>query len=103
MSASTEEATKQIERIVHASTASLRALLVLLHPFMSVLIVDSSHLSVGEDVVGFGYFDEFLVRSVIVGIFVGVVLLRKGTVRLFDLTIVGIFVEAKELNCSWLV
>ena len=98
VSATAEEATEQIERIVHASSASLRSLFMLLHAFVSILIVDSSYLCVGEDIVRFGDFDESLVRRVIVGVLVGVVLFRESAVGLFDLAIVGVFFEAEKLG-----
>ena len=71
---------------------------MLLYSFVPVLAVDTTELGVDEDIVGFGDFDEFLVRGLVVGIFVWVVFFREGAVGFFDLAVVCVFFEAEELD-----
>ena len=95
MAATAKETTKQIEGIVHAPSTSLPSLFVLFHPFVPILVVNAPHFRVGEDIVRFSYLDEFLVRAVIVGVFVGMVFLAEGAVSFFDLPLVCVFGEAE--------
>ena len=102
VSATAEEATEQIERIVPVSSP-LPALLMLLHSLVAVLVVDLPYFSVDKDIVSFGYFDEFLVRRLIVRVLVGVELFGEAAVGFFDLSVAGVLVEAEELETgvSW--
>ena len=77
---------------MHASPAALLAsLLMLLHAFMSILVVYAPHLGVGEDIVRFGYIYKFLRRCVVVGVLVGVILFREGAVGFLYLPLVCVF------------
>lgn len=82
---------------MHASLAALASLLALLHPLVPILIIHATDLGVDEDIVGFGDIDEFLVRGLVAGVLVRVVLFGQRSVGLFDLPVVGVFVEAEEL------
>jgi hypothetical protein len=60
-----EEAREEVEGVVVVGAAPAAATLVLLDAFVAVLVVDAACFFGGEDFVGFGYGDEFVVRGVI--------------------------------------
>ena len=90
VSTATEEATEEIERIMHPAS-SLATLLVLFHTFVAILIVDLPDLRIDENIICFGDLDEFLMRFLIIGVLIGVVFLGEVAVGFLDLTIVGVF------------
>lgn len=65
MPASAEETREEVEGVVRACPA---ALFVLRDAFVPVLVVDFARFGRGEDVVGFGDGDEFLVRGVVASV-----------------------------------
>lgn len=61
---SAEEPGEEVEGVVVLLGAAA-ALLVLLYAVVAVLVVDAAGFFVGEDFVGFGYGDEFVVGCVV--------------------------------------
>lgn len=59
-----EEAREQVEGVVVLGGPAA-ALLVLLYAVVAVLVVDAAGFFVDEDLVGFGYGDEFVVGGVV--------------------------------------
>lgn len=68
---------------------------MLFHTLVTMLVVDPAQFLIAEDFIRLRNFYEFLLRSVIVGVLVGVVLLRKSAIGFLDLSFASIFVEAK--------
>jgi len=77
------------------SATSLSTLLMLFHTLVTMLVVDPAQFLIAEDFIRLRNFYEFLLRRVIVGVLVGVVLLREGAIGFLDLSFASIFVEAK--------
>ena len=63
---------------------------------MAVLVVIGTFLGIGKDFIGFIRFLEFLFRVLVIGIDVGVILLRKLPESFLDLTLVRIARNAKH-------
>jgi hypothetical protein len=109
-----EEAAEEVEGVV--VLAGPAALLVLRDALVAVLVVDFAGFFVAEDVVGVGYFDEFLGGGFVatgfivldvfrglgglgwevdVRVLVWVVFLAEVSVGFLDLAVGGIFLEAE--------
>jgi hypothetical protein len=63
-----EEAAEEVERVVVLSLAA-PAPLVLLDAVVAVLVVDAPRFFADEDVVGFGYGDEFVVCGLVASVY----------------------------------
>jgi hypothetical protein len=114
MPAAAEEAREEVERIVSATAPATSAFFVLLHAFVTVLVVYPADFGVDEGVVGVCDFDEFVLSFFIASVFcqlfacyalwrlharvfVWVVFLAQSPIRLLNFAIASIFVETKKL------
>jgi hypothetical protein len=86
VSAAAEELVEDVEWVAASSSSSGSSLFVLFHAFRAVAVVDASQVLVGQHLVGFGDFDEFLRGRVVVGVLVRMVLFGEATVGLFEVS-----------------
>jgi hypothetical protein len=97
VSPAAEELIEDVEGVAAASAAAA-AFFVLFDAVGAVAVVDLAQLGVGEDFVGFADFDEFLRGGFVVGVLVGVELLRQAAVGFFEVAVVGGVVEVEDLE-----
>ena len=97
----TEDVTKDITEISTAETAAAKsaatAHTALLKCRVAVLVISRTFLCVGEDLVCFFYFFEFIFRVFIALITVRVIFHRKAFVGFFNLFIIRRFRDAQHL------
>lgn len=91
-----EELREEVERVMCPVRGAAR-LPVALDALMAVLVVDAAQLRVDEGLVGGRNLDKLLLRRRVIGVLVGVVLLREAAVGGFYGPVVGLAVDAQEL------
>lgn len=75
VSSASKELIEDVERIPTPSS-TLTSLLMLLHAFCAMLIVDFAKVAIGKCFVGFRYFDELFVGLFVSRVLIGVILFR---------------------------